>query len=149
MEGGRGEGRMGGRRVPPSPFELFPFCPSVNSMPSPRSSFALLYFRRGVRCFYFLFIKKKKIISFLERALALSCAGLHRVRFTHFCSRPLDFLTLITSSFFLQSMFWLFFLERMKIAEFDHLLFFCCWMHKSINRTATKYDKLLTCSSWQ
>lgn len=37
----------------------------------------------------------------------------------------------------------------MKIAESDHFLFFCCWMHKSINGTATKYDNLLTCSSWQ
>lgn len=55
--------------------------------------------------FPFYLKKKKRIISFLERAgtsgsLALSCAGLHRVRFAHFCSRPFQFLTLSQTFFF-------------------------------------------------
>lgn len=53
--------------------------------------------------FLFPFIKENHFIfgSGRERgSLALSCAGLHRVRFAHFCSRPFESLTLNIFFFF-------------------------------------------------
>ena len=85
------------------------------------SVFDLSVLQEKSEMFLFPSIKENHFIFGSGReqgSLALSCAGLHRVRFAHFCSRPFESLTLknfffFLSFFFLQSIFWLF-LENEK-----------------------------------
>lgn len=146
-KGGRKE-KGGGRmfwdetlEIKTPPFLLSSLCPHTKQCNS--FSFSVfLYSRRRVRCFYFFLLWKKKSFHFWSGrehkgpSPSLALVSIVFVLLISVQDLFFDFLTLTTFFFFfLESKFWE---KKRKIVELIMFLFFCFWMHKSINTTATK-----------